>query len=75
MIFDRRRDRMILFGRWDGNQVVGDTWEWDGLQWHQANSRGPAPRAPFGMAYHDGLNQVVLIGGQDLNQTFSDVWT
>jgi len=75
MVFDRRRDRMILFGGWNGTKVVGDTWEWDGLQWRQASSSGPKPRAPFGMAYHDGLSQVVLMGGQDLDQTFSDVWT
>lgn len=32
------------------------------------------PRAPIGLGYHEALGQVVLMGGQDLEQAFSDTW-
>jgi len=75
LVYDKRRDRVVLFGGWDGERVIGDTWEWDGQQWYPVSSNGPEPRAPFGMIYHEALDQVVLMGGKDLEQTFSDTWT
>jgi len=33
MVFDRLRQRAVLFGGHDGENVFGDTWEWDGTAW------------------------------------------
>ena len=73
-VYDRKRDRVVLFGGWDGVQVVGDTWEWDGTGWRRAATEGPAPRAPLGLAYHETHDQVVLMGGKDLATTYADTW-
>ena len=40
-VYDRGRDRLVLFGGWDGELVVADTWEWDGLKWHHAECARP----------------------------------
>jgi hypothetical protein len=65
--YDKARDRVILFGGWNGESLERDTWEWDGSQWER-------PRAPFGLAFHESLEVVVLAGGQDLNEAFEDMW-
>lgn len=72
--YDRVRDRIVLFGGWNGESLENDTWEWDGSRWEQVAATGPSPRAPFGMAYHESLGTTVLAGGQDLNEAFSDMW-
>jgi hypothetical protein len=74
-VYDRARDRVVLFGGWDGERVVNDTWEWDGTNWSKAASEGPSPRAPFGMVYDQEREAVILAGGQDLERAYSDMWT
>jgi hypothetical protein len=72
--YDRARDRVVLFGGWNGESLDRDTWEWDGSQWQRIAVTGPGPRAPFGLAYHESLEVVILAGGQDLNRAFGDMW-
>jgi len=74
-VYDRARDRVVLFGGWNGDSLENDTWEWNGSRWQQVALTGPSPRAPFGMAYHESLKTVVIAGGQNLNQAFADMWT
>jgi hypothetical protein len=33
IVYDRARNRIVLFGGHDGENVFGDTWEWDGAGW------------------------------------------
>ena len=73
-VYDRRRDRVVVFGGWNGESLEDDTWEWDGSAWSRVASTGPAPRAPFGMAYHESLEAVLIAGGQDLDGAFADTW-
>lgn len=72
--YDRSRDRLVLFGGWNGEALERDTWEWDGSNWAQVAEEGPGPRAPIGLVYHEALEAVVLAGGQDLEQAFDDMW-
>ncbi|MDJ0699262.1 MAG: kelch repeat-containing protein [Woeseiaceae bacterium] len=72
--YDEARDRVVLFGGWNGESLENDTWEWDGAEWQRVANDGPGPRAPFGMAYHESLESVVIAGGQDLNGAFDDIW-
>jgi hypothetical protein len=40
MAYDRSRERLVLFGGFDGNsQRRGDTWEWDGTRWTDVTPR------------------------------------
>jgi hypothetical protein len=73
-VYDKARDRVVLFGGWNGESLENDTWEWDGTRWEQVALSGPSPRAPFGMAYHDSLETAVIAGGQDLDEAFADMW-
>ena len=72
--YDKVRDRVVLFGGWNGESLEGDTWEWDGFEWKRLARTGPAPRAPFGLSFHDSLGFVVLAGGQNLTRAFADMW-
>jgi len=74
VVYDRARDRMVLFGGWNGHALVNDTWEWNGSQWKLVAIGSPSPRASFGFAYHEVMGAVVLAGGQDLDQAYSDMW-
>ena len=74
MVYDRSGDRMVLFGGWDGEQLLDDTWVWDGESWTQLQSTGPSARAPFGLAYDESNEQVVLFGGKTLDEFFDDTW-
>ena len=72
--YDEKRNRVVLFGGWNGESLENDTWEWNGTQWEQVALTGPSPRAPFGLAYHESLEAVVLAGGQNLTEAFADMW-
>jgi hypothetical protein len=39
MAYDLGRQRVVLFGGWNGTSNVSDTWEWDGSNWTR---RSPA---------------------------------
>lgn len=43
--------------------VLGDTWTWDGSQWTQATTSGPAARTGAMATYDPAHNQTVLFGG------------
>lgn len=65
--YDRDRGRVVLFGGYrrtpNGPQRFGDTWEWDGSQWVQMASAGPAPRNGAVLAYDERRKTTVLFGG------------
>ena len=77
--FDRVRGRAVLFGgRSDpGNQILGDTWEWDGTSWLQRTLPvAPSPRQVVAMAWDPVGRRVLLFGGNtggsgDLQDTWS----
>jgi len=68
MVYDPRRDRMVLFGG-SGNQEaasLGDVWEYDldSNRWSDASpSGGPGARAWHAMAYDDESGLIVVFGG------------
>lgn len=66
---------------WDGQRGVlvvfsqNRTWEWNGTQWAQRSSGGPAPRIDPTMVYDEARQRVVLYGGQALlPMDLSDTW-
>ncbi len=76
MIYDARRDRVVLFGGSDtGGSYRNDTWEWDGTTWTQRFPvRSPSVRFGHSMAYDSVRGQVVLFGGEDEKKAFNDTW-
>jgi hypothetical protein len=74
MAYDEARERVVLFGGWDGQKFLGDVWEWDGA-WKQVDARGPSPRGGLpSMLYHPSRQAVVLYGGWGDEGARTDIW-
>jgi hypothetical protein len=75
MAYDWNRGRTVLFGGSQGSVHHGDTWEWDGANWHQRQpAHSPSSRALHGMAYDPARNRVVLFGGSNFARIDGDTW-
>lgn len=66
MVYDARRQRVVLFGGSDGPKLLGDTWEWDGSRWTQRSSEGPSARTLYGLAYDSARGRTVMFGGMSV---------
>lgn len=80
MAFDPTRGRVVMFGGSDDSQqVLGDTWEWDGQEWSRILASGSPPSSRYGhtMAFDPSLEEVVLFGGMTSGATSAqtDTWT
>lgn len=74
MAHDSQGAVTVLFGGVSaGNQLLGDTWLYDGT-WRLAATTGPAPRGGHALAYDSTRNRVVLFGGYFSSATLSDTW-
>lgn len=77
--FDSARGRNVLFGGSaggnPGNNVLGDTWEWDGQQWHAMAPPAPTPdaRELGAMAFDSVRQETILICGYD-GSNIGDTW-
>ena len=74
MVYDRRRDRMVLFGGWDGSATRNDTWELVAGRWQAVDAAGPGRRAAHAMVYDERRQVAWLHGGRDLDVFYDDVW-
>lgn len=80
MAFDSAHGVAVVFGGRTGVYPIdsvahADTWIWDGRVWNAIPVIGPSGRYNHTMAYDQARNQVVLFGGQDLqNNVFRDTW-
>lgn len=66
MAYDAQRHKMVLFGGAHPFSLAkfNDTWEFDGLMWHQLRSAvGPSARVYHRMIYDSSRRVVVLVGG------------
>jgi hypothetical protein len=64
-----------MFGGYDGNGYLNDTWEFDGVTWAQVSANTPPPaRAAAQMAYDSVTHEVVLYGGFDGANYLGDTW-
>jgi hypothetical protein len=74
--FDTHRAVVVLFGGYNDEggttNRLGDTWEWNGVEWKLRSTTGPAARSGVGMAYDPSLRRVVLFGGNGGPR--SDTW-
>lgn len=79
MAYDAARKKLVLFGGWDGADVITDeTWTYDGTTWtKESPAHVPPARGEQAMAYDAKNGEVVMFGGNvspgvDLNDTW--VW-
>ncbi|HVT05611.1 MAG TPA: hypothetical protein VHL58_19810 [Thermoanaerobaculia bacterium] len=66
--YDPIRDRVILFGGFNGTTDIFDSWEFDGTTWRETQVAGPQIRDPF-MTYDVLRNDVVLLGENSKNES------
>jgi hypothetical protein len=75
MVYDSRRQRVVLFGGTTATAPLGDTWEWDGQTWNEATPpASPPPRSAMGLAYDAQRGVVVMFGGADASGLLGDTW-
>lgn len=74
MVYDARRDRVVLFGGWDGSSTRADTWELENDRWQEVGNTGPSARAAHGLAYDAQRGRTVLFGGSSDTTFFGDTW-
>ncbi len=74
MAYDSARARTVLFAGNTAGGLNGETWEWDGDEWHLVGQSGPAARYKHVMAYDGTRGVVVLFGGYDANGWNGETW-
>ncbi|HEV8481800.1 MAG TPA: kelch repeat-containing protein [Candidatus Eisenbacteria bacterium] len=78
-VYDPVRDRMIVFGGYDGayKNDVNSLYLSPNPVWAQMPVKGtpPAPRAWSSGIYDPVRQALVLVGGRNATTTFNDVWT
>lgn len=79
MAWDAERKQLVLFGGGPEQELLGDTWEWDGQLWIQTGDIGPSPRCMQEMTYDPVNKQILLFGGsrdRDAagDNLFGDTW-
>lgn len=75
MVYDRVRGVSVLFGGCDANlTAMGDTWQWNGIAWTQAQVSSPGPRYDSTMSFDDVRGVAVLFGGRQSNSMLGDTW-
>jgi hypothetical protein len=80
--YDTRRKRLVLFGGYgvgkSGNyytEPLGDTWEWDGKNWHLMSDTGVGARTHHVMVYDAARGKTVMYGGTTSNGSWAtDTW-
>ncbi len=77
MAYDSTRDRVVLFGGWDGQKDLADTWEYDGTTWLKRSHRtSPGTHSTHRMAYDLARKNTVMFGGYcGSNCALGDTWT
>jgi len=80
LVYDEATRTVALVGGVAANLTnLGDTWTWDGINWHQHfPATSPAPRNGPMIAYYPLLRAVVLFGGSVgvcCSTNLNDTWT
>jgi hypothetical protein len=74
--YDPAKELVLLFGGFDGQGFLDDTWEWDGARWTQSTAPQPSPPARWGHSLAADLDRrkVVLFGGVGTAGLLNDTW-
>jgi hypothetical protein len=64
MAYDSARQRIVLFGGFNGSSLSADTWEWNGSFWAAVFTPSfPLARWRHALAYDTSAQRVMLFGG------------
>lgn len=77
MVYDGQRQRLVLFGGYDGVVALADTWAFDGVAWTQLSPlQSPPARHSHAMGYDSVRDRVVAKGGLafGLGVPLADLW-
>jgi len=75
MAYDPVSKKIVLFGGFDGNSHLKETWTFDGTTWaRQKTSVSPSGRAAASMAFDRVTRRLVLFGGFDGAHYLGDTW-
>lgn len=75
MVYDTRRDRIVLFGgAAAGREKWDDTWEFDGTAWKRFEGAGPGARGDFAMTYDTRRGRTVMFGVTSGPTPVSETW-
>jgi len=78
LVYDSKRDRMLLFGGFSGENFLGDLWALDlsgTPKWTAISVSGPAPPARRAhAAVYDAERDRLVISGGEANGFLDDLW-
>jgi len=73
--YDPVAGQVVIFGGYDANGYLNDTWTFDGRTWtQQAPPSSPPARAAASMAWDAASQRIVLFGGFSGSQYLGDTW-
>jgi hypothetical protein len=74
-VYDRKRQRCLLFGGRSDDGVLADTWDWDGTAWRQLDVSGPSARWLSSAATDQANDRIILFSGWTADETLlEDTW-
>lgn len=77
MAYDSSLNRTVLFGGYDPatDTLLGDTWEYDGVDWQQRTiTNGPSARYRTAAAFDSTRKRIVMYGGFDGTDMAIETW-
>jgi hypothetical protein len=75
VVYDRARQRVVLFGGASGTTKRNDLWTWNGTAWTQLFPvHSPHPRDNPGIAYDPLRDRIVVLGGGQESGLPTDTW-
>jgi hypothetical protein len=76
LIYDAKRQKVVLYGGLGAAGYLADTWEYDGTTWQQiTTSIAPPSRDAHAMVFDSQRNKVLLFGGAGgFDGRYSDTW-
>ena len=65
MFYDAARRAVLMFGGYDGQNVLNDLWQWNGAEWQELQPAAgtPSPRSGAAVAYDAAIRKTILFGG------------
>jgi hypothetical protein len=77
LVYDPSLNRTVLFGGYDRDldEVLGDTWHYDGQEWvEQTPVASPSDRHRAAAVYDPRRHRIVLFGGYTGTNVVTDTW-
>jgi hypothetical protein len=75
LAYDAQRGAVVLFGGFNGANLLDDTWLWNGDFWTQfKSSAAPPARDAAVMVYDQDRSKLILFGGRGAEGALGDTW-